>query len=228
MNATIGHNNPPYPIDDITAEFEAERLEAENWLDGEPVTNEAQMKAVDALRKAMRSWRLALEKGQKSATAPLHDAYNAELARWKPTIEDAKRYEQGLVAAVDGFKRKMAEEKRAAERAAWEAAEQARREAEAKAAQAAASDLEAQREAAAARQAAIEAERAAQAAKRDRVNGLRTVTKYKITDHKALLHWLAAERRDELIVFMDEWARKNHKTAGDAEGLRVWTEKEAF
>lgn len=225
--ASIGHNNPPDPIDTINAAYEAEREEAENWLDGEPVENETQMKAVDALRKSMREWRLELERGQKSATAPLYDAYKAELARWKPTIEDAKRIEGCLVAAVDAFKRKLAEEKRAAERAAWEAAEKARREAEEKA-KAAAADIEAQREAAAAAEAAIEAEKAAQAARKDQVKGLRTVTRYEITDYREFLHWVARNDKDAIRAFLDEYARKQHKAVANADGLRVWTEKAAF
>lgn len=224
----IGHNNPPDPIDAITAAYEAEREEATNWLDGSPVENEAQMNAVDALRKAMRQWRLDLEKGQKDATAPLRAVYQAELDRWKPTIEDAKRIEGCLVATVDAFKKRLAEEKRAAERAAWEAAEKARREAEAKAAAAAATDLEAQREAEVARQAAIDAEKAAQAARKNQVKGMRTVTKYEITDHKAFLHWIAKNDRDAITAFLDEYARKEHKFVANADGLRVWTEKEAY
>lgn len=226
--ATIGHNNPPDPIDQINAAFEADRQEAENWLDGSPVENEQQMKAVDALRKAMRQWRLDLERGQKSAAAPLHDAWKAEVARWKPTIEDAKRHESGLVAAVDAFKRKLAEEKQAAERAAWEAANKARQEAEAKAAAANAADLEAQREAAAAKEAALEAERMAQAARKDQVKGMRSVTKYEITDYRALLHWVAKNDRDAITAFLDEYARKEHKAVANADGLRVWIEKQAF
>lgn len=224
----LGHNHPPDQIDTITAAYEAEREEAANWLDGSPVENEAQMNAVDALRKSMRQWRLDLEKGQKDATAPLRAVYQAELDRWKPTIEDAKRIESCLVATVDAFKKRLAEEKRAAERAAWEAAEKARREAEAKAAAAAATDLEAQREAEAARQAAIDAEKAAQVARKDQVKGMRTVTKYEITDHKALLHWIAKNDRDAITAFLDEYARKEHKVVANADGLRVWTEKEAY
>ncbi|HQX85229.1 MAG TPA: hypothetical protein PKV23_07065, partial [Aestuariivirga sp.] len=127
--ATIGHNNPPDPIDTITAPFDDFRTEAEAWLDGTKVENEDQMKAADKLRGSMRDWRLALEKGQKSATAPLHDIYKAELERWKPTIEDARRIEAGLVGILDGFKRKLAAEKAEAERiaqaAAWEATRKA-------------------------------------------------------------------------------------------------------
>lgn len=227
-HAPIGHNNPPDPIDQITAIYEADRQESENWLDGSPVESEAQMLAVDALRKSMRQWRLDLERGQKDATAPLRAIYQAELDRWKPPIEDAKMIEAGLVAAVDGFKRKLAEEKRAAERAAWEAAEKARREAAEKARAADASNLDAQREAAAAKQAAIDAEKAAMAARDDKVGGMRKVTKYEITDHRALLHWIAANRRDDITAFIDEWARRNHKPDPRADGLRVWVDRESF
>jgi len=224
----MGGNNPPDPIDEINAAFEAEREEAANWLDGSPVENEGQMNAVDALRKSMRKWRLDLEKGQKSASAPLYDAYKDELDRWKPTIQDAKRIESCLVAAVDGFKRKLAEEKRAAERAAWEKAEKARREAEEKTRAAAASDLDAQREAEAAKQAVIDAENAAKAASKDKVKGMRTVTRYEITDHRALVNWIARNDKPAMTAFVEEWARKNHKSQGDAEGLRVWQGQEAY
>lgn len=45
--ATIGHNNPPDPIEDVIAEYADTLSEAENWTDGEPVTDEASMNAVD-------------------------------------------------------------------------------------------------------------------------------------------------------------------------------------
>jgi hypothetical protein len=150
------HNNTPDPLDEISAKFENERLEAENWADGSPVETEAQMKAVDALRAAMREWRLGLERGQKEATAPLRAAYQAELDRWKPPIEDAKRIEGCLVAAVDGFKRRLAAERAEAERRAREEAERAAQALRDAHAAVNAADLEAQR-------ALAEAERQAEA-----------------------------------------------------------------
>lgn len=225
--APKGHNNPPDEIDAICAAYEAEREEAENWADGAPVENEAQMKAVDALRSAMRQWRLDLERGQKSATAPLYDAYKVELARWKPTIDDAKRIEGCLVATVDAFKRKLAAEKAEAERKAWEETNRLRREAEEAARKADASNLEAQREVEAARQAALDAEKAAQAAKKDNVKGLRTVTRYQIEDHREALHDIAANDREAITAFIEEYVRRNHK-ARTIKGVRVWTEKAAF
>lgn len=227
MTATIGHNNPPDPIDQINAAHEADRIEAENWLDGSPVENEAQMKAVDALRKAMREWRMALENGQKSEAAPLHDAWKAALARWKPTIEDAKRVEDGLVAAVDTFKRKLAAERAEAERKAREEAAAARRAAEEAARAADASNIEAQREAARLMAEAEAANKAAKAAAKDQVKGLRTVTRYEITDHRALLNWIARNDRDAITAFIEEYARREHKGLTNAEGIKVWQEKVA-
>ncbi len=225
--AMIGGNNPPDPIDTITAPYEDDRIEAESRLDGKPVETEAQMKDTDKLRGAMREWRLALEKGQKSATAPLHDIYKSELERWKPTIEDAKRIETGLVGILDGFKRKLAAEKAEADRLAQAAAWDATRKAAEASRLADATNIEATRAAAAAMAEAEELQRAAKVASADTVKGMRTVTRYEITDHKGLLNWIARNDRDAITAFIEEWARKNHKITA-ADGLRVWTEKEAF
>jgi len=225
--AVIGGNNPPDPLDEISAKFEAERLEAENWLDGSPVENEAQMKAVDALRAAMRDWRIGLERGQKDATAPLRAVYQAELDRWKPSIDDAKRYEGCLVAAVDGFKRRLAAERAEDERRAREEAERAAQALRDAHAAANAADLEAQRALAEAEREAESARiRAAVAKKAADVKGLRTVTKHEVTDHRAALHWIAKNDREAITAFVEEYARRNHATA-QIDGVRVWKEKVA-
>lgn len=225
--AIIGGNSPPDPIDAICAQFESERTEAENWLDGTPVESEGQMKAVDALRKSMREFRLGLESGQKSATVPLYDAYKAEGARWKPSIEDAQRIEKGLVALVDGFKKKLAAEKEAADRAARAVAARKMREAEEAARIANAADIEAQRAAAAAQREAEEAQRRAVAASKDTVKGLRTVTRYEIIDIRDALHWIAKNDKDAMTAFVEDYVRRNHKTS-TITGVRVWQDKEAF
>lgn len=225
--AVIGGNAPPDPIDEICARFEAVRMEAENWLDGTPVETEGQMKTVDALRKSMRDFRIELEGGQKSATAPLHDAYKLEMARWKPTIEDVQRQEKCLVATVDTFKRKLAAEKAEAERKARDEAEAAARAAHEAAMKAEASNIEAQRAAAEAQRQAEEAAARAKSASKDTVKGLRTVTRYEITDHRDALHDIARHDRDAVTAFVEDYVRRNHKVRPIA-GVRVWQEKEAF
>lgn len=222
------HNNPPDPIDEALAPFGDFISEAENWLDGAAVENEGQMKAVDDLTKQLKAAKKAVEAAEESEAKPFYDQWKAAKARYKPTLDDLDRLVKGLVAAVDGFKRKLAAEKAEAERKAREEAARAMREAQEAARAAAASDIEAQRAAAAAQAAAEEAQRIAAAASKDTVKGMRTVTRYEITDHRALLNWIARNDREAMTAFIEEWARRNHKEKQSAEGLRVWQEKEAF
>lgn len=228
MNAPIGHNNPPDPIDEAIAPFGDVISEAESWLDGQKVETEGQMTACDALIKGVKAARKAVDDARDTATKPLHEAWKGEVARWKPTQDDLDRIVKGLVAIVDDFKRKLAAEKDAArkeaERLAWEktrAAQEATRLADA-------SNIEATRAAAAAMGQAEAAQQAAMAAAKDTVKGLCTVTLYEITDHRALLNWIAKNDRDAVTAFIEEWARKEHKACANADGLRVWVEKQAF
>lgn len=222
------HNNPPDPIDEALAPFGDFISEAENWLDGAAVENEGQMKAVDDLTKQLKAAKKAVEAAEESEAKPFYDQWKAAKARYKPTLDDLDRMVKGLVAAVDGFKRKLAAEKAEAERKAREEAARAMREAQEAARAAAATDIEAQRTAAAAQAAAEEAQRIAAAASKDTVKGMRTVTRYEITDHRALLNWIARNDREAITAFIEEWARRNHKENQKADGLRVWQEKEAF
>lgn len=226
--ATTGHNGPPDPIDEALAPYADAISEAENWLDGSSVENVDQMNAVDAILADIRKAGTDLGKAKKSATAPLHDAWKAEVARWKPTEDDIERMKKGLAALVDPFKRKLAEERAEAERKARAEAEAKRREAEEKARAAQEADIESQREAAQAIEEAKRAEIAAKKAGSDTVKGMRTVTRFEVTDHKALLHWIAKNDRDAITAFIDEYARRNHRERAGADGLRVWQEKEAF
>ena len=221
------HNNPPSLIDEIEAAYAPMREMAEHWLDGIPVESEPQMREVDTIRAEMRRYRMALEAAQKAETAPLYEAYKAALNRWKPSIEDAQRIEKGLVALVDGYKRRLAAERAEAERRARAEAEAARRAAEEAARAAHVADIEAQRTAAAAQAEAEAAQRRLAEVSRDKVKGLRTVTRHEITDHRALLHWIARHDPDAITEFVREWAAKNHRAHPDADGLRVWTEKVA-
>lgn len=226
--AVIGHNNPPDPIDEALAPFGDVISEAENWLDGQKVETEAQMKAADALLKGIKSARKAVDEARDLSTKPLHDAWKGEVARWKPTQDDLDRIAKGLIALLDDFKRKLAAEKEAArkeaERLAWEET----RKAQEAARLADAGNIEAARAAAAQMEAAEEVQRRAAEAAKDTVKGLRTVTRYEITDHKALLNWIAKNDRDAITAFIEGYARKEHKVIANAEGIRVWQEKEAF
>lgn len=226
-HAQIGDNNPPDPIDEALAPFGDAIAEAENWLDGEAVESEDQMQAVDDILKQIRKAGTALTAAEESAALPLHDAWKTEKARWKPTIEDIGRMKTGLAALVNDFKKKLAAQKAEEQRLANLEAARLRREAEEAARKAAAGNIEEQREAAAKADAFKAAEKEAQAAKKDTVKGLRTVTKYEIDDHRAALHDIAANDRDAVTAFIEEYVRRNHK-ARSIKGVRVWEEKEAY
>jgi hypothetical protein len=226
--AVIGGNVPPDPIDAALEPFGDVIDEAQTWLDGQKVTTEGQMLAVDVLIKGMKSARKALDTARDMATKPLHEAWKGEVARWKPTETDLDLQIKGLVALVDGFKRELAAEKAAEARRQWEAAEAAKQAAEALVAKADASDIQAQRDAMAALDAAAEARAQASAASKDTVKGMRKVTRYEITDHRALLNFIARNYRDDVTTFIEAWAAKNHKDNPTADGLRVWQDKEAY
>lgn len=223
----MGHNNPPDPIDEALAPFSDAVEEAQNWLDGEPVKDEAAMKAVDALLADVKAAHKAVSDGEKSAAAPLYDIWKAEKARWRPTLDDLDRIKKGLVSIVGDFKAKLAREKAEAERKAREEAERKAREAAEAAAKADAADIEAVREAAEAQQAAEEAARDAARASKEKVKGLRTVYRYTITDHRAALHDIAVNDRDAITAFVDEYVRRNFKQR-KIEGVNVCSEKVAF
>jgi len=224
---TIGHNNPPDPIDEALAPYGDAIDEVQNWLDGEPIENEDQLKATDALLKTIKQALKDLNTARDESTRPLHEAWKAEVARWKPTQDDLDRMIKGLIACQDPFKRKLAAEKEAQRRAAWEAAEKAKREADDAARAAQASDIEAQREAARKAEEAQRAAEEASARQKDKVKGMRTVHRYEIEDHRAALHWIARNNRDAVTAFVEEYVAKNHKAA-DIDGVKQWTDKEAF
>ena len=226
--AVIGDNQSPDPMDQALAPFGDAISMAEGWLDGGVVETELQMAEVDDLAKGIRSARSALEKARKAATEPLHTVWKAEVARWKPTEDDLDRLQKGLAAAVDGFKRKLAAAKAEAERVA-----QADAQAKAKAAHEAAmrasdTDIEAQRAAASAALEAENAAKLAQRAKRDNdVKGLRTVWHHEVTDHKALLHWIAAQDKPALTAFIEQYAAAHHRQR-PMDGVRSWQDRGAY
>ena len=131
---------------------------------------------------------------------------------------------------------KLAAEKEAAKRAAYEEARRKEREAEEAAMAAQASDYEATAEADRLKAESMAAKKAAAAANKDTVKGMRTVTRYAFTDptegnprggRKDALNWIAKNYPDALTEFIDGFVHRNHKSM-QIDGVKVWTEKEAY
>lgn len=225
--ATIGHNRPPNPIDDALAAHGDTIAEAEAWLDGQAVETEGAMKAVDTLLAGIKAAIKDVSAGEESEAKPLYDDWKRTKERWKPTLDDLDRIKRGLVALVDGFKRKLAAEKAEAERKAWKEAEAKRLAAEEAARAANVADIESQRAAAAAMAEAAAADKALAAARKGKVTGLRDTDMYAIDDRKAALHWIAREDRDAVTAFVDEYVRRNFRER-PIDGVRTWREKVAI
>ena len=116
--AVIGGNHPPEPIDPmeaIQAHYDDTFSEVANWLDGSPVENEAQMKAVDALLASVKDAEKDAKAAKEDEYRPHKAAGDAVIARWKPFLDDLDRQKKCLAATVDAFKRKLAAEKAEAE-----------------------------------------------------------------------------------------------------------------
>lgn len=223
----IGGNNPPDPIDLALEPYADIIEEVGNWLDGATVENEEQLKATDALLKALKEARKAVDAARDEVTKPLHEAWKSEIARWKPTQDDLDRQVKCLIAAQAPFKAKLAAEKEEARRKAEEEAA-AKAEAARQAHIAANSaSIEEQRRADELLREAAEAEKAAARAAKDTVKGMRTVQVYAIESHRDALHWIAKNDRDAVTAFIEEYVRRNFKVR-QIDGVKVETKKEAF
>lgn len=224
--AVIG-NNAPDPLDEAIAPFGDTITMAEQWLDGVPVSTEAQMAEVDELIAGMKAAKKAVEAAKEEEYRPHKAACDGVVSKYAPTLKDVDRLVKGLVGLVDGFKRKLAAEKEAkrreAERAAWEATRAAREAAEA----ADATNIEAMRAADDALRQAEEAQALANAAKADTVKGLRKTWFHEVTDLTAFLRWVFVNDRAALEAFAEEYARKHREDGVARDGMRAWTERVA-
>lgn len=225
--AAIGHNNPPDPIDLALEPFSDILVEAESWLDGAAVENDAQLKATDKLLKELKAARKAVDEAREEYTKPLHEAWKSEVARWKPTQDDLDRQVKCLIAAQAPYKAKLAAEKEEARRKAEEEARRKAEEARAAHAAANAASIEEQRKADDLMREAEQAQALAVKAAKDTVKAMRTVQVYQIESHRETLNWIARNDRDAVTTFIEEYVRRNFKLR-QIDGVTVTSKKEAF
>lgn len=219
----IGHNNPPVEIEPTPFEMSEVEIgdlyaEAKNWLDGEPVSSQAQAdglsKLIDDLRKAAK---LADER-RVDENRPFDEGKAEVQARYNVLIEDNKRAGRfgKAILAIDMAKKALApwlqrleDEKRATAAKAREEADRKAREAQ-EALRASQVDDLAQREAAEAMiRDAQRAEAAATFAENDKAHakggtramGLRSVWRAEMTDGRAAAGHYWTTRREEVDAF---------------------------
>lgn len=228
--APLGHNNPPSPFDEVRIRIEDLMGEAQNWLDGEPIADDAQAAKVAKLLDEIRKARKAADEARKVEKAPwdagaqdVQDRYNPLLKRADLAAQAAKDAQTPWLHAIAERQRLAAEEsRREADRVNREAEEQARAAREAnnlaaiEAADQALEDAklrekEAQR---------VEAFKP-QVKGGGRALGLRTVKSGKITDKTAFGRWVWSARPDDMDRFLNEVAQREAKNGIIAPGLEI-------
>ena len=218
----IGHNNPPIEVEPTPFEMSQTEIgdlyaEAKNWLDGEPVTTQAQAdgisKLIDDLRKAGN---LADER-RKTENIPFNEGKAEVQARYAPLIAETKAITGKVPLAIDIAKKalkpwldKLEAEKRAQAEAARKAAEDTARKAqEALAAARAVDDLAASEQAETLFQEAQKAEAVAVKAENSKAHatggtramGLRSVWRAEMVDGRAAAGHYWKTRREEVDAF---------------------------
>lgn len=237
-----GHNNPPEetdpdPFDTLNTAIEDLFLEAQNWLDGEPISNEKQAEAVTTLKGLIADVKKSAETEQKAESRPHYEAHKAAIARWKPMIEKAdKAVRVANRALTPWLEMLQAEQKRKADeaRAAAEAAAEALRKERDEAFKSSSifdDDAVEERE-----RELKEAEKAARRAMKETASintgagraSLRTHWLVSVTDARDLLMHYMRTDPDWLKSLIRERAEKEVRAGTrNLPGCRIWSEQRA-
>lgn len=214
--ATLLSNAPAEPSVLFAEEVEDLLLEARNWLDGEPITNEQQAEAVSSLLNRLRRVSKDADDARKAEKKPHDDAAKAVQAKWVPIIDKATlaatTAKQALAPYLQAIEEQQRKEAEAARLEADRLAEIART-----AHQQASGNLEANEDAERLLKAAAAAEKdAAKAAKQkanvkggERATGLRSVWSPTLTDPCAALRHYRERQPDELKQWLQEQAERD-------------------
>lgn len=216
--AGIGHNQPPSPVDEITAKINDLYDEAKQWLDGEPVTTQEQANALNTLETRVREAAKEAETLRKELVKPHDEAKAAIQAQFNPLIGKTTTVTGKAVLAIDAIRKALTPFLLILEREKAAEAERMRAEAErAKAAAAEAmqsrdvANLEEVEKAERLVQDAKDAEKEAMRAAKEkahakgegRATGLRTVWDVKLVDEREAAKWLWLARKDALLEFAE-------------------------
>jgi hypothetical protein len=236
--ATIGHNSPPTPFDDIETRINDLYTEAKMWLDGEEVTEQTQADALNTLASQIREAAKEAEEMRKAEAKPFDDGKKAVQERYNPLIQKGKgKTELALTAVKSSLKPYLLELDRIQQEAAQKAreeAERAERDAQAAMQHRDPSNLEQNEEAnrlaeqaKAAQQAANKANNAKAHAKgAGRATGLRTRTKVSIANERDAAAWAWKHEREQLMAFILTLAEKSVRAGSTKlDGFSITEEK---
>lgn len=205
-------NNPP-PFEALSLEIEEATEQLKHYLDGEPVTTQAQADDVGLLMDTLRKLEKKADAERMAEQKPAQDQIKASQEKWKPltatcttSVKMAKQYLAPWLAKIEQEKREKAEVLRKEADAKLEAARAALKT----------DDLSAKLEAEEALKDAQRADRAANAAAKDKAQvkgggkavGLKTVHDVELTDPTAFGRWLWQNRKEMYLSALTEMANE--------------------
>lgn len=210
-----GRNEPPDPAQAFSLHLDDLEEQARQFLDGDPIANEAQAEAVSRLLSMVRKASNDADEARKVEKKPHDDAAKEVQSKWKPILTKADLIAETAKKVLTPWLNKLADEQRAAAEAERQEAERlaaAAREALEKAG----TSLSARIGAEALLKAAGAADRTAKRAEKakahveggERAVGLRTTYKYEITDTTAFARWVWGNRKNDMATFLDGIAAK--------------------
>jgi len=235
----MGGNNPPTPFETLKDRFEDIRLEAGNFMDGTPITSIAEAKAVERIQALLKAAMADAEAAKdeekkpfKDAADEIQDRYNTLIGKTQKVTGVALVMEATIKTALTAWRNKLEQERQEeARRLAQAADDQARLAREAYAAANGGTDLAQREEVLEAIREANQAQAKAVSASKAHTKGLRTVYDIEVLDPKALAAWFWSYRKEELVSFMTDEARKLVRASSGnttIAGVKVLSEKVAF
>ena len=226
--SNIGHNQPPSPLEEVQAAYDALFIEIENWADGEPIENDGQLKVLDGLLKQVKEATKATDDAKELEYRPHKKAGDAVIAAYKPFYADLKTQKDCLLALINPYKQKLLEAQQEATRIANEAAAKAKADALEVAAEQRSGSIDDARKTSELADEAIEAEKFAKKVAKPTIKGMRTKRVYVIADPKALINWIATNDKPSLMEFMEAYVSKHAKSGRSLVGVEVTETKESF
>lgn len=215
--ATALSNAPPDPFEAFKLHIDDLFEQAGQFLDGEPITTDAQAEDVSRLLNMLRKAEKDADSARAEEKRPHDEAGKAVQAKWKPLLERAALAMTTAKKALAPFLKAKEDAQRAAAEAARREAEEALRRATEAAARARQDDLGGQAEASALAEQAEAALRAANRADKqkaqakggERAVGLRSVWTATLTEpREALKHYMVAQP-DALKAWLQDQADRD-------------------
>jgi membrane-associated HD superfamily phosphohydrolase len=242
-DTTLAHDpstNAPPPEAAFAMKLDDLELEAKNWCDGDPLSNEKQAESVTQLVDAAKRLEAEIETTRKTEKEPFLEGGRAVDAKYKPLAERVdkitkllKRSLKAWLEAVEADKQRKAE---AARREAEEAEARLRETHQAAQQSSDWADQEAldnaEKEAEEARREARKIEKQATVTRAgSTIVKLRSVWLVNVTDHRTLLNYYLKNRpdvRDELKTWLYDQAKKDVRAGSRSlPGCSIWEDKQA-